>query len=96
MRNHGLLLIVVLSLGSSVFGRLTGNVCTAGSVPRMEKEELNALLGNADLVILDVRTDFDWRQSEFKVKGAVRESPGKFQSWAEKYPKDRTIVLYCA
>lgn len=96
MRNQGLLLFVSLSLGLSVFATLTGNVSMADSVPRMEKEELKALLGNSDLVILDVRTDFDWSQSEFKVEGAVREYPGKFQSWAEKYPKDRTIVLYCA
>ncbi len=65
-------------------------------VPRMTKDELKGLLGNPAVIILDVRVGRDWKDSEFKIKGAVREETVKFSSWATKYPKDKTIVLYCA
>ena len=64
-------------------------------VPRMTKEKLKGLLGNPNLVILDVRTGKDWDASEFKIKGAIREE-GFDISWFDKYPKDKTIVIYCA
>jgi len=70
----------------------------AGSAeaPRMTKEELKALLDNPNLVVMDVRTQRDWRESDLKIKGAVREDPGAIESWANKYPKEKTLVLYCA
>lgn len=68
----------------------------AADVPRMTKEKLKTLLGNENLIVIDVRTGRDWQNSEYKVKGAVREEPGDFSSWADKYPKDKTLVLYCA
>ena len=68
----------------------------AADPPRLSKEELRAMLGNSDLVIIDDRTGADWSASEFKIKGAVREDPGKAEAWMDKYPKDKTIVIYCA
>ena len=69
----------------------------AEEVSRMTKEELKALLGNPDAIILDVRAGFDWEDSEWKIPGAIREDPKKeVQSWADKYPKEKTLVLYCA
>ena len=68
----------------------------AAEVPRMTKEELKSKLDNPDVVIVDVRVGKDWKGSEFKIKGAVRENPSELSSWAEKYPKDKTLVLYCA
>jgi hypothetical protein len=62
--------------------------------PRMTKEELMAMLGNPDLVIIDVRYGKDWTESDVKIKGAVREDPEAFDSWAKKYPKDKTLVFY--
>ncbi len=69
-------------------------VAFAADPPRISKEELQAMLGNADLVIIDDRTGADWSASEFKIKGAVREDPGKLEAWMEKYPKDKTMVFY--
>ena len=66
------------------------------NVPRMTKEQVKAQLGNSDLAIIDVRSDHDWQDSNTKIKGAVRENPSKFDSWVNNYPKDKTIVLYCA
>jgi rhodanese-related sulfurtransferase len=64
--------------------------------PRMSMEKLKAIQGSPDLVIVDVRYGKDWTDSDSKIKGAVREDPKLFESWANKYPKDNTIVLYCA
>ena len=64
--------------------------------PRMTKDELKAMLGNPDLIIIDVRYGKDWTESDVKIKGAVREDPEAFDSWANKYPKDKTLVFYCA
>lgn len=68
---------------------------SAGEVPRMTKEELKGLIGNPDVIVIDMRLGKDWDASEFKIKGAIRERTGDI-SWANKYPKDRTLVLYCA
>lgn len=68
----------------------------AGDVQIMNKDGLKDMLGSEDLVVIDVRTGTDWSSSEFKIKGAVREEPGETASWAGKYSKDKTVVLYCA
>jgi rhodanese-related sulfurtransferase len=65
-------------------------------VPRILKVELKSMLGQPDLVIVDVRLDEEWEKAELKIKGAVRENPERaVKSWAEKYPRDKTIVFYC-
>ena len=68
----------------------------AGEVPRMTKEELKSLMDDPQVVIIDVRTDSDWNGSTLKIKGAVREAPRDAESWADKYDKSKTYVLYCA
>jgi hypothetical protein len=68
----------------------------SAEAPRMTKDELMAMLGNPDLIIIDVRYGKDWTESDVKIKGAVREDPEAFDSWAKKYPKDKTLVFYCA
>jgi rhodanese-related sulfurtransferase len=60
------------------------------------KEQLLPMLGKPDVIIIDVRSKYDWDESKVKIKGAVREDGLKFGSWMKKYPKDKTIVLYCA
>jgi len=67
----------------------------AADVPRMTKEELKALLGNADVVIIDGRSPGHWNSSDSKIAGAVREDPYAALPWAGKYAKDKTIVIYC-
>ncbi len=66
-------------------------------VPRMTKEELKGFLGKPDVVIVDVRQPEDWNKSQQKIVGAVREDPEKdIRTWATRYPKDKTLVFYCA
>lgn len=74
-------------------------VCGTSSADKasmMTKEQLLPLLGKSDVIIIDVRTNYYWDKSDIKIKGAVREESMKFGSWMKKYPKDKTIVLYCA
>jgi hypothetical protein len=65
-------------------------------VPRMTIDDLRAQLANPDIVILDVRSTHDWEDATTLIKSAVREDPMKLGQWIEKYPKNKTIVLYCA
>ena len=68
----------------------------AGSAPKMTKEELKPMLGDPDVVILDVRIGRDWKASEYKIEGAVRADYREVESVASRYGKDKTFVLYCA
>ncbi len=89
-------------IGTVVF--LTGVLlCWAGppalgadDIPRMDKEELKALLGSPDLIILDARSSSDWARSGYRIKGARRLEKADADRIERMYLKDRTIVVYCA
>jgi len=68
----------------------------AADAPRMEKDQLKANLDNPGVLIIDVRSYTDWFFSNDKIKRAVRENYRDFEEWYTKYPKGKTIVLYCA
>ncbi len=83
--------------GISIFLSFMAHETWAAQVPGITSEELKAMLGNPDLVIIDVRSDSQWNKSELKIQGALWEDPQKDpKSWAEKYSKDKTLVLYCS
>ena len=86
------LLTMVLCL--TMMGLFFSKPLAAGDVPRITKEKLKGLLGNPDVIVLDVRSIEDWQNNRFKIKGAAREIPGKFDLWANKYPQEKTLVLY--
>lgn len=73
---------------------LTTTSLMAADVKQMTKEELKKVMDT--VTILDVRTGRDWSSSEFKIKGAVYFNPEKFNAQAIDYPKEETLVLYCA
>ncbi len=85
----GTLLILFMVGGCTTLAKST-------DISRMTKEELKVKLGNPDLIVIDVRLGKDWTGSDLKIKGAVREDPQALDSWAKKYPKDKTLVFYCA
>ena len=64
--------------------------------PRVTKEELQAMMGRPETVIIDVRTGLAWKMSNQKIKGAVREDPEDPRPWVGKYSKDRVFIFYCA
>ena len=90
-------LIVLVSM-TTVFAlaALFAMPAAAQEAKRMTIEELKGMLGNPNLVLIDVRQDSDYKLSKVKIKGAVREVPEKVDTWLSKYPKDKTLVFYCA
>ncbi len=83
------LLIILISVQEMTFAQ-------PGEVPRMTKQALRAVMGQPNVVIIDVRLGRDWTESDSKIKGAVREDPQSIPAWAGKYSKDKTLVFYCA
>jgi hypothetical protein len=63
-------------------------------IPRITKEELMQKLADPEVIIIDVRPEQQWRNSKLKILGAIHEDSMDIESWAGKYPKDKTIVLY--
>ena len=47
-------------------------------------------------MVIDVRTEKEWRKSGKKISGATWEDADEWELWTAKYPKDKTIVLYCS
>ncbi|NVL93520.1 MAG: hypothetical protein HWN71_10855 [Desulfobacterales bacterium] len=87
--------ILIIALSSSLVC-ISAQAGTAQDVPRITIEEVKAMLDNPDVIILDVRPDEQWKQSSRKLPGAVHEDPEDVKSWADKYPKEKTLILYCA
>jgi hypothetical protein len=87
--------VLKLSVAVTLLAAFSFNAL-AGGAPRITKEELKSMLGNAKLVIVDVRRSKDWNASEYKIKDAVRVDPDprKVDAWASSYGKDKTIVVY--
>jgi len=81
--------------GVAVVVLLVAAVAAAGT-PKITHEELKSKLGEPDLIILDVRRAGHWKASDQKIAGAVRKDPKDVETWAKKYPHDKTLILYCA
>jgi rhodanese-related sulfurtransferase len=93
MRNKRLLLSTTFITGILLVAM--SFTASAASVPRISTDELKLKLGAADLVVLDVRGNWDWVKSEEQIPGSDRVAPGGASQWAANYPKEKTIVLYC-
>jgi rhodanese-related sulfurtransferase len=86
----------VLSTVLMMLVALVCGVARADDTHAMTKEQLLPLLGKSDVIIIDVSSNEGWDGRDKKIPGALREEPMKFESWMNKYPKDKTIVLYCS
>lgn len=93
MRSTHRMYMVLMCL---VFFVVTVAAAKVEKVPRMSKEQLKEMLNDPDVVVLDVRIDKDWKNSDVKIKGAIREDPKGVKEWAKKLDKKKTYVLYCA
>jgi len=93
--------LMVLFLATTLFAWGFGCSAVTGTgktkdVPRMSIDDLKSRLGEPSLAVIDVRQGADWDKSGLKIKGALREDPNNVPAWASKYPKDKTLVFYCA
>lgn len=64
------------------------------NVPGISVHQVKQLLNNFDVIIIDVRKYRNWWRSSKKILSAVREDPSKIDQWAQKYPKDKSLIFY--
>ena len=88
------LTILSIGLGLALVGLNIISVFAAEDAPRISKDKLKGLLGNPNVIILDVRHTDTWQEGEFKIKGAIRRRPEFFDSWANEFPRDKMLFLY--
>lgn len=74
----------------------TTAVWATSEVPKMEVEELQAMLGSPAVIVLDARSTGAWKKSTQKIQGAIRAASDDYQQWKGLYSKNATIILYCS
>ena len=95
--NERRIFVILVGLLISVFLGCVAGWRADDKTPRMTKEELRPLLGNPGVVVVDVRVAAAWKKSERKIQGATYEDPeSDITKWANKYPRDKTLVFYCS
>jgi rhodanese-related sulfurtransferase len=92
MKLHSMIMAAALAASIGLYATEAG----ASDAPRIAKDELKSMLDDPGVVVIDVRAYTDWILSAEKIRGAVREDYRDFEDWSAKYPKDKTVVLYCA
>ncbi len=75
---------------------LFSSVAFSQEPPRISKEELKTMLGDPNVIILDVRIGDEWKTSGKKIQGATWKNPEEIGSWFKQYPTDKTFVFYCS
>jgi rhodanese-related sulfurtransferase len=90
MKPRILMMVIFMLLATALFA------AAASDVQRISTEELNSRLGQADLAVVDVRTDGDWNNSDKMIASAIRSNPNDISPLRSQLAKDQTIVLYCA
>ena len=65
-------------------------------IERISAQRTSEMLGQPDVIVVDVRSGRDWEKSKSKIKGARREDLSKIADWMDAYPKDKTLIFYCA
>ena len=93
MRMTRLASLVVICLGVVFMAAISAR---AAEAPRMSTEQLKSMIEDPNVIVIDVRQDNDWAESNAKIKGAVRENPAQPTAWMNKYPKEKTLVFYCS
>ena len=67
-------------------------------VPRVANLELASMIGDPDIVIIDIDKGSHWGSRKLTIKGAIVRGAAYFEpldNFIEKYPKDKTYVFYC-
>ena len=87
-------LLTILAVAISLVIMVFTTRAVAEDIPRMTKEDLKIRLNDPDVIILDLRFRTQWNAHNFKIPRAVWEDANAVEFWADKYPKDKTLVLY--
>ena len=89
----GLVLTLLVAGPSFVTGAADDKI-PFPEIPRVTKEELKEMIGKSDLVIVDCRPVEQWKYSDQMIPGTVHEDPLAVQTWAQKYDKNKKMVIY--
>jgi hypothetical protein len=93
MKNPTAYPLIIAVTAALVFGCTAADL-SLSTVDYMSPEDLLTILDNPEVIVLDVRTGRDWSSAEFKIRGAVRVAPETLNAWADRFPKEKTLVLY--
>ncbi len=85
---------IVTSLAATAVMATVAPTALGEEIPKMSKEEARASLERSEITVIDVRQPHHWEASDSKIPGAIREDPKDLSSWANKYPKDKVLLLY--
>ena len=88
------LVLTVLVAGPSFVTGAADDKLPFPEVPRITKQQLKELLGKPDLVIIDARPVEQWKYSDQMIPGTAHEDPLTVDSWAQKYDKNKRMVIY--
>ena len=87
-------LLLALLLATSLLASAPA-FAQSGEIPRITPQELKSWMDQGrDFVLLDVRPQMQWEQSEQEIRGAVYENPNQVREWASEYSKEKPVVLY--
>jgi LDH2 family malate/lactate/ureidoglycolate dehydrogenase len=78
--NGSVSISIVLGVLASVLIGMTVEAESTDAVPKMTQEQARSVLGNSEVIFIDVRAPRDWDASGSKIKGAVREDPSNIPS----------------
>jgi hypothetical protein len=96
MSGQRMVVTLLLGVSMALLGLGVQWTTAKDTVAKITKDELKAKLDDSNMVIVDVRLGKDWKASESKIRGAMRVEPENVLSLADKYPKDKMLVFYCA
>jgi rhodanese-related sulfurtransferase len=91
---NGILVILTLLLFSAA-GTIAAVTDEDDDIAKITKEELQKIIDQPGVTLIDVRYEKNWKKSDMKIKGALREHPNELGTWARKYSKDHKLILYC-
>jgi hypothetical protein len=91
---NGIFVILFLLILSTV-GAIGTETEEDDDISRITKEELQRIIDLPDVTLIDVRYEKNWKKSDMKIAGSIREHPNELGSWVDKYEKDRRLILYC-
>ena len=77
LRLKMIITLALISASMFGFGKIPLAEGKNAEAPLITKEQLQGMLGDPEVIILDVRVDREWEESKAKIQGAIREDPGK-------------------
>lgn len=74
---------------------LTAPLSSAEDMGLVTVQELRQMLSNSNVIVVDVRAQSDWDNSDNRITGALRENPKNVTFWMHNYPSNKKLIFYC-